>query len=64
MSDEKNPPVSEEQNLENPAIDNVDNSADDDVSVVRKRGSNEYFRQMAIDKAIEREREKKLRNGE
>ena len=25
---------------------------------------NEYFRQMAIDKAIEREREKKLRNGE
>ena len=25
---------------------------------------NEYFRQMAIDKAIEREREKKLRNGD
>ena len=47
MSDEKNPPVSEDQNLENPAAENTDSTAaDNEVSVVRKRGSNEYFRQM------------------
>ena len=50
MSDEKNLPVPEENDLENPALENVeipaDSDADDAVSVVRKRGSNEFFRQM------------------
>ena len=49
MSDEKNPPVSEENELENPAVENTSAAAgdgEDDVSVVRKLGSNEFFRQM------------------
>ena len=50
MSDEKNLPVSEDKDLTLPAEENaaeaVDNENDDVVSVVRKRGSNEYFRQM------------------
>ncbi|MBE6367698.1 MAG: DNA topoisomerase IV subunit A [Lentisphaerae bacterium] len=51
MSDEKNLPVPPEENLENPAVENnsaasEENDTEDAVSVVRKRGGNEYFRQM------------------
>lgn len=50
MSDEKNQPVPEDQKLVIPAQENIDsaveNDSEDAVSVVRKRGSNEYFRQM------------------
>ena len=68
MNDEKNPPSADEQNL---SVTSAENSNPDSemeqeeaVSAVRKRSGNEYFRQMAIDKAIEREREKQLRNAD
>ena len=48
MSDEKNLPVPEDQELENTNQENnsVPEENDDIVSVVRKRGNNEFFRQM------------------
>ena len=48
MSDEKNLPVPEDRNLENTAAEGVDTEYDTEnvVSAVRKRGSNEFFRQM------------------
>ena len=48
MSDEKNLPVPEDQELENSNLENaaVPEETDDIVSVVRKRGNNEFFRQM------------------
>jgi len=48
MSDEKNLPVPEDRNLENTAAEGVDTEYDAEnvVSAVRKRGSNEFFRQM------------------
>jgi hypothetical protein len=50
MSDEKDFSVPEDQQLENANIENTasveDNENDDVVSAVRKRGRNEFFRQM------------------